>query len=102
MKYSSDLQESSEIHKYCFGEYELLEFFVFIEKRRFSFPFVKTRKGIQHLVLYKNSKAIFTETNPEVKEAASVRKRIIFKFLKKNLGNLEQFQCILNFQCTEK
>lgn len=102
MKYSSDLQENAEVHQYFFDVYELSECFVFTEKRKFSFPSVKTRKGIQYLILYKNSTAIFTQTTADVLEAASVRKKLIFKFLKERLGNLKEFQCKLKFQCVLK
>lgn len=66
MRNYSDLQERNEIHEYLFNEFLLREKFVYTEKRTACFPSVRTRNGIQSLVLYKNACVYSATTNGNV------------------------------------
>lgn len=101
MKNKSELQEVYEVHFYHLKKdndyYHVSEKFEFSEKRTFSFPSVRTRKGEQIITIYKGTDVIATKSNIEVNESSTERKKLIFKFLRETLGSLKNFECILKF-----
>lgn len=101
MRNKSDLQEVYEVHFYHLKKdniyYHVSEHFEFSEKRTFSFPSVRTRKGEQIITIYKGNDVIATKCNIEVNESATERKDLIFKFLHETCGSLEDFECVIKY-----
>lgn len=88
MNNKSDLQETYEKRIYNlrkkFETYQVVEFFLSTGKR----------KGTQEITLYKTFVAETAKTtNLDVLKSATERKNLILKFLRENLGNLEDIEC---------
>lgn len=91
MKAASDLQEDRETRhytiKYTDNEvYEVVEDFYFYNKRGAVFPAQYSRCGRQHIKLQTRGGYVLHEQIAQnVYESTSMRKRLIYKFLRKHL-----------------
>lgn len=101
MKNYSSLQEAFEHHDYYLStgkgyDFRLSEVFKFKEKRKNEFPSVRTRKGVQYIYLYDNDNNKVSETVFfDVLEAATERKKNIYKFLRPFLKDIQKYNCVL-------
>jgi len=111
MKYAAQLQEDAEERKYYLQhiaekkQLVVREQFIFKTKRGESvFPRVFSRKGAQILELCEvDGKVLDATINPDIKEDATTRKKLIWQFLRKSeFLNINQWDCIINIPVDEK